>query len=198
MHTALLLAAAFSGFVVSQSTTTVGYFEPDWDITIPRYRSTAASVAGINALATTYEVSCLDGAPSTDCSIDSPWTIIQGPETLSLTGVYTAWVSGGVNGVTVTRSYDCSFTSYSVSASCSLSYQATGTTNGVSYSTSTSDSASYPTDSVSYYRLTVTGGLASFTAPAATSTPGGAIAAGAARALITAVPLAAAAAAAML
>jgi hypothetical protein len=194
MYTSLLLATAFSGFVTAQTTTTVPYFGPDWNIEIPRYTSTGASVSDINALATTYVVSCLSGAPTTECDINTPWTIVQGPGTMSYTAVYTAWLDGGVNGVTATESFECSFTSYSTSPSCSMSYEVTGTTGGVSYSTSTSSTGSV---TGTYYGLDVTGGLASFTAPQATSTPGVA-AAGPARALITAAPLAAAALAAML
>jgi hypothetical protein len=196
----LLTAAAFSGMVAADSTTTtVGFFGAPFDITIPLYTSTGASVAGINAVATTYAVSCLDGAPKSDCHIDHPWTIIQGPTTFSLTGVYTAW-STGKNAVTVTRSEKCSFTHYTESASCSVSYRATGTAQGTSYSTATSGASSFAAKSITYYQLPVTGGLSSFTAPQATQTPGAAAAAaGPARALITAAPLlAAAAAAAML
>lgn len=198
MRTSLLLTAAtaFSGTFAAKSTTTIGFLGPQWQVTIPEYTSTAASVAGINAVATTYAVSCLDGAPTSDCHIDHPWTLIQGSTTFSFTGVYTAWSTGKVNAVTVTRKIKCSFTSQTESVSCSLSYQATGTVDGTSYSTATSAKSKFATNAVTYYALTVTGGLASFTAPQATKTPGAAPAlAGPARAMITAAPLGVAAAA---
>lgn len=193
MYVSLLLATAFSAMVAAQSTTTIGFFAPAIpSITIPYYTSTGASVAGINAVATTYDVSCLAGAPTSDCHIDTPWTFIQGPTTFSMTGVYTGWSSGS-DAVTATRNIKCSFTSLTESASCSISYRATGTSYGVSYSTATSGALSVATNSIMYDALLVTGGLSSFTAPQATQTPGMA-AAGPAGALITAAPLAAAAA----
>ncbi|KAI9044158.1 uncharacterized protein KD926_001982 [Aspergillus affinis] len=200
MKTSFLLIAALAGISIAEDTTTVGYFGADWtSIEIPRYKSTAASVAGINAVATTYAVACLKDAPTSDCHIDKPWTLIQGSETYSFTGVYTAWESGKDkdNGVTVTRELQCSFTSFSESAGCSLSYEATGKMDGTSYSTGTTSSSTFGTDKVDYYEMPVTAGLSSFTAPQATETPDAARAAGPARALITAAPLAAAAAVAI-
>ncbi|KAI9929616.1 hypothetical protein MW887_001090 [Aspergillus wentii] len=195
MRIASLLALA--AFAVAETTTTVGYFEPDWNIHIPYFASTAASVADINAVATTYHIGCLSGAPTTECDIKTPWTLIQGPETMSFTGVYDAWKTGEVNSVLATRDFKCSFTSYSLSASCSLSYKVTGTTNGLSYSTSTSTKGTFATDHVAYYELKVTGGESLYTAPQATKTPDGA-APPAARPLITAAPLGVAIAAALL
>ncbi|PLB45188.1 hypothetical protein P170DRAFT_440325 [Aspergillus steynii IBT 23096] len=200
MRTSLLLTAALAGLAIAEDTTTVGYFAADWtSIEIPRYESTAASVAGINAVATTYAVGCLKDAPTSLCHIDKPWTLIQGSETYSLTGVYTAGQTGKEkdNGVTVTRDIQCSFTSFSESAGCSFSYQATGKISGASYSTGTSSSSTFATDQVGYYKMPVTAGLSSFTAPQATETPDAARAVGPARALITAAPLAAAAAVAI-
>ncbi|KAH8431849.1 uncharacterized protein LDX57_009500 [Aspergillus melleus] len=202
MKTSFLLIAALAGLSIAEDTTTIPYFAADWtSIEIPRYTSTAASVAGINAVATTYAVDCLKDAPTSDCHIDKPWTLIQGSETYSFTGVYTAWETGKGkdkdDGVTVTREMQCSFTSFSESASCSMSYEATGTMSGTAYSTGTTSSSSFSTDQVGYYAMKVTGGLSSFTAPQATETPDAARAAGPARALITAAPLAAAAAVAI-
>lgn len=194
MRIASLLATTFSvlAAAASSSTTTVPYFFPEFPVTIPYYASTAASVAGINALATTYEIKCLKDAPKSDCDIAHPWTLIQGPATFSFTGVYTAIN----NALTATRDLKCTYTSTSLSASCSISYEATGSTSGASYSTGTVFSTSpVPTDSISYYGMLVTAGIESFTAPQATQTPG---AAGAPpKPLITAVPLGAAAAVAV-
>ncbi|KAJ5545477.1 hypothetical protein N7535_006137 [Penicillium sp. DV-2018c] len=194
MHVSSFLITALAALATAETTTTVGFFGADFaDITIPSYASVAASVTGINALATTYVVKCLKNAPKSDCHIEDPWTIIQGQNTMSFTGVYTAWSTGDVNAVTATRDIKCSFTSFTESASCSISYQMTGTVNGMSTSTSTSTSTkTVPTDSITYYELAVTGGVESFTATEATHTPSGA--AGAQKPLITAAPMGVAAA----
>ncbi|PWY69092.1 hypothetical protein BO70DRAFT_365903 [Aspergillus heteromorphus CBS 117.55] len=177
------------------TSTIVGVLIPDWSVTIPSYTSTGATVVSINALETTYKVSCLSGAATSLCHIDHPWTMIQGETTASFTGVYTAWSSGS-DAVTATRDWACSFTSLTESVSCSLSYQATGTYDGSTYATSTSTKAKFATDKVQYDELLVTGGVNSFTAPAATETPG--VAAGGvvgpARAMVTAAVVAVAAA----
>ncbi|KAJ5578219.1 uncharacterized protein N7459_007183 [Penicillium hispanicum] len=185
-----LLATTLAALAAADSstTTTIDYLVPDWDIEVPAYTSVAGSVAGINAVATTYEIKCLSGADKDACKIKTPWTLIQGPNTFSFTGVYTAW-STGANAVSVTRDIKCSYTS-TESASCSMSYKATGTVNGVSSSTSTSSSAQ--SISATKYGMPITGGLKSFTAPQATQTPN---AAPAAKPLITGAPLALAVAA---
>lgn len=151
------------------------------------WTSTAASVAGINAVATTYRIGCLSGAPKSDCEIATPWTMIQGPKTYSLTGVYTVSGSGTVNAVTGTQKFDCTFAKATESPSCSFSVKVTGTTAGVSYSTSTSSSTkNLPTKSYTSYGIDVTAGTASFTASEATKTPNGG-------AMVTAAPMGAAA-----
>ncbi|KAJ5139322.1 uncharacterized protein N7515_004170 [Penicillium bovifimosum] len=192
MRVASILTMA--ALAAAETTTTIGFLGADFvDITIPSYTSIAASITGINALATTYVVKCLKDAPKSDCHIEDPWTIIQGQNTMSLTGVYTAWSTGDVNAVTATRDIQCSFTAISESVSCSISYQMTGTVNGMSTSTSTSTSTkTIPTDKITYYGLAVTGGIESFTATEATHTPSGA--AGAQKPLITAAPMGVAAA----
>ncbi|CAL5870820.1 uncharacterized protein PFLUO_LOCUS5061 [Penicillium psychrofluorescens] len=192
------LATTFCALAAADGTTIVPEFAAEWgaDVTIMSYASTAASVVGINALYTTYQIKCLDDAPKAECHIDTPWTLIEGPGTYSLTGVYTGWSSGTVDIVTATRLLDCTFTSSSLSASCSASYKATGTIGGMSYSTSTSLSTSpIPTESITYYAMLVTAGAKAFTEPQATQTPGAAFAA--AKPLITAAPLGAVAAVAI-
>ncbi|KAL5362853.1 hypothetical protein BJX96DRAFT_109841 [Aspergillus floccosus] len=190
-----VLSAATAVSADDAKTTTIGFFVADvFSVTIPAYDSTAASVAGINALATTYHIKCLDGAPKSDCQIETPWTMIQGESTFSFTGVYTSGTAS-TDAVTATRDLECTFSSYSVSASCSLSYAATGSWDATAYSTSTSTSTkNIPTESVTFYALEVTGGVDSFTAPAATKTPDAAVALPAAKPLITAAPVGAAAA----
>ncbi|KAJ5620260.1 hypothetical protein N7510_004244 [Penicillium lagena] len=197
MHFTAFLTTTLGALVAADGTTIVPEFAAEWatDVTILPYASTAASVAGINALYTTYQIKCLDDAPKAECQIDTPWTLIEGPGTYSLTGVYTRWGSGDVD-LTATRQIDCTFTSSSLSASCSASYKATGTIGSISYSTSTSLSTSpIPTDSITYIAMLVTAGGKSFTEPQATQTPGAAFAA--AKPLITAAPLGAVAAVAI-
>ncbi|KAH2009724.1 hypothetical protein KXV45_008194 [Aspergillus fumigatus] len=178
-------------------TTTVGYFIPSWSVTLLSYgvwTSTGASVAGINAAATTYHLGCLKDAPKTDCNIKNSWTIIQGPETVSATGVYTASTSGKETSydITVTESYECKIRSRTESASCTMSVGMTGSVGGAAITSSTSTSATYSPATSSYYELVVTAGVDKFTVPEATKTPGVA-AAGPAGALITAGPVVAAA-----
>lgn len=194
MRPSVFLASALAALVAADSSsTTVGIVYPDWTILIPRYESTAASVAGINALATTYQIKCMDGADKSLCDIKTPWTIIQGPATASFTGVYTADASGK-DGITVTREWKCDLKSYTESASCTVSYSASGTVDGTGYSTSTTTSnKNMPTDQLTTGGILVTGGIASFTAPQATQTPSGAAAAPF-KAMVTAAPLGAAAA----
>lgn len=72
-----------------------------------------------------------------------------------------------------------------------------GTVRGGSTASSSSSKATTSVATSSYYELDVTGGVKSFTAPAATETPGAA-AAGPAGAFITAAPVVAAAIAALL
>lgn len=205
MRTSIFLAAALATLAKADdaSTTIIGYFSPPWDAGLPYYRvgsSTAASVAGINAEATTYHVGCVKGAAKTDCNFPTSWTIIQGPETVSVTGKYIASSSDKSTSYdfTVTESYECSLKSSTESASCTMSAGVSGTYNGGKYDVTTTSSATYTTAPItkSYYKLTVTGGLSSLTAPEATKT--GAAAAGPAGAFITAAPMVAAAVAALL
>lgn len=77
----------------------------------------------------------------------------------------------------------------------------TGSKDNARFASSSMTSAAYSTAPIdqSYFPLTVTGGLESFTAPAATKSPGGAAAAtGVAGSVITAAPVLAAAAMAAL
>ncbi|KAK4871314.1 hypothetical protein LT330_000551 [Penicillium expansum] len=197
-----ILAAAFLASLGAQAkdstSTTVAIFSPTWDNNLPGITSFAASVAGINAKATTYHVGCADGVAKSDCDIATSWTITQGPETVNFAAQYIA-TSSGSDGydVTITETYDCSFKSWSESASCTMSASMGGTVRGGSTASSSSSKATTSVATSSYYELDVTGGVKSFTAPAATETPGAA-AAGPAGAFITAAPVVAAAIAALL
>ncbi|CBF81957.1 predicted protein [Aspergillus nidulans FGSC A4] len=197
------LTLALAALAAAESTTTVGLFgssdESDSDIAIPSYTSVAGSVVSINALETVYAVSCLSGAKTESCSIKDPWTITQGISTLRLSAEYTAfeWQPP----VTATFDYDCSFQSYSESASCTFSVYYSGSSDGLETSSSYSTHTSIASDKVEYYALEVTGGLDKFDKPEATETPGAAAAgvlAGPVQAIITAAPMLAAGVAAVL
>ncbi|KAA8643896.1 uncharacterized protein ATNIH1004_008092 [Aspergillus tanneri] len=154
----------------------VGYFIPHWSATELSYggwTSTGTSIAGINAAATTHNVGCLKDAPKTDCNIKNSWTIIQGPETVSVAGVRTASTSGKKRAT--------------ISPSCTRTSARSGPAPSP---------ATYLPATSSYYELVFTAGVEKFTAPEAT-TPNAA-APGPAGALITGAPVAAAAIAALL
>ncbi|OJZ85490.1 hypothetical protein ASPFODRAFT_34399 [Aspergillus luchuensis CBS 106.47] len=203
MRTSYLLAAALTllggAYADDDSTTVVGYFKPYWSVDLPEYggwTSTGASVAGINAVKTTYKMSCLKDAPKTDCDMKDAYTIIQGPETVSVSQVYTASTSDKTTSfdVTVTLSYECSLKSWTESASCTMSAGFSGSDDGATYASSTSTKSTYENPTSRFYSLVVTGGVKSFTEPAATKTPDAAAGVGApVAAMITAAPVAAAA-----
>ncbi|KAL3472531.1 hypothetical protein BJX99DRAFT_235315 [Aspergillus californicus] len=204
MRTSILPPLALAALAAADdaSTTTAPYYGPSWtsadEITLPTYSGTAGSVVSVNALETTYAISCLDSAETSLCKIDDAWTMVQGISSYDLSGVYTAWDDA----VTVTRSEHCTFTNYTISASCSLSVSYSGSQSGAetSYSASTSDT--FATDAYTWYGLEVTGGVEKLSEPEATETPGGAAPAGGimgvARAMVTAAPMVAAGVVAML
>ncbi|KAJ5338689.1 hypothetical protein N7452_005417 [Penicillium brevicompactum] len=203
MRTQFFIAAFLASLAQADdaSSSIRGYFSPDWKAGWNgAWTSTAASIAGINAEATTYHVGCVKDAPKSACDLVDSITIIQGAETASFNAKYIA-TSSGTDGwdLTVTETWDCSLVSTTESASCTMSISAGGSAYGGKTSSSSSTSATYTTAPMNekYYSLTVTGGLESFTAPAATKTPDAA-AAGPAAALITAAPMVAAAVAALL
>ncbi|KAJ1705231.1 hypothetical protein NYO67_12610 [Aspergillus flavus] len=154
------------------TTTTAPYFGAEVSIWQPTYSGIAGSVAGINAKETSYHISCTKDAPKSLCQIDKPWTMIQAQESWSLTGVYTAW-SSGKDAVTATQDYSCTFTHWSEKASCALTVKATGTLEGGKWSSDASTKA--------------------------TQTPGAAVGGvmGNARAVVTGMPIAGAAAVAV-
>jgi hypothetical protein len=205
MRTSIFFAAALAAVAkADDSSTIIGYFSPSWSATLLElggWTSTAASVAGINAEATTYHVGCLKDAPKSDCNYPASWTIVQGAETVSMTGQYIASTSDKTQSydITITQSYECSLKSSTESASCTMSVGMGGSLDGGKYESSTTSHATYTTAPIdgSYYQLTVTGGVNSFTAPEATKTPGAA-AAGPAAAFVTVAPMVAAAAVALL
>ncbi|KGO55154.1 hypothetical protein PEX2_029720 [Penicillium expansum] len=225
MRTSIFLATALATLGTQADDTSsaiIGYFSPSWDAGFLQYggwTSTAASLVTYNTKAATYHVGCVKDAPKTDCDYPASWTIIQGPETVSVTGEYIATTSGKSTSydLTLTQSYECSLKASTESASCTMSLGVNGSFNGGKYASSTSSKATYTTApmSESYYQLTVTAGLDSviLTGPTQTTTrtssttssttsvettqsTGGA--AGPVGALITAAPMVAAAMAALL
>ncbi|KAL2811267.1 hypothetical protein BJX63DRAFT_399554 [Aspergillus granulosus] len=190
------LTLALTVLAAADETRTVGLFgmeEGDIpsSIVLPSYTSVAASVVSINAVATTYEASCLDGAATESCSIKDPWTITQGINTYRLNGEYTAFA--GHPPVTATLDYDCSFESWSISAECTYSFSYSGSSDNAELSSSWSTTTSIASDHVEYYQLIVTGGVDKFDEPEATETPGAAAAfAGPVQAIITGAPVLAA------
>ncbi|CAG8903417.1 unnamed protein product [Penicillium egyptiacum] len=209
MRTSFFLAAALATLGTQADDTSsdvIGYFSPAWDAGLLQYggwTSTAASLVTHNTAAATYHVSCLKDAPKTDCNYPTPWTIVQGPETVSFTGKYIASTSDKSTSydITLTQSYECSLKASTESASCTMSVGMSGSVDGGKYESSTSSKATYTTApmSNSYYQLTVTAGLptgSSSTSVETTQSTGGAP--GPAGALITAAPMVAAAMAALL
>ncbi|KAL3441382.1 hypothetical protein BJX65DRAFT_288714 [Aspergillus insuetus] len=200
---ATLLTLALAALATADETSTVGTFglndrDLDSSIAIPSFTSTGASVVSVNAVATTYEVSCLKGAPTESCSIKDPWTVTQGISTYRLNAGYTDFA--GQIPLTATLDYDCSFETWSTSAECSLSFSWSGSASGAEMSSSWSTHTSLETGQVTYYELEVTGGLDKFDKPEATETPGGAAAgfAGPVQAMITGAPVVLAGVVAML
>ncbi|CAG8200299.1 unnamed protein product [Penicillium salamii] len=198
--------AAFLASIGAQadetSTRTTGYFSPDWNnANFPgAWHSTAASIAGINAEATTYHVGCLKDAPKSECNLVNSITIIQGTKTVNFDAKYIATKSGDDGyDLTVTETYDCSLQSSTESASCTMSVSVGGSRDGGKTSSSSSTTATYTTAPITsrYFELAITGGLKSLTSPQATETPDAA-AAGPAGAMITAAPVVAVAIAALL
>lgn len=191
MQFSTLLMPALAALASAQSTTVVSIFEAfvndtPYSVTYSMAKSLGGSVIGINADYTTYELQCMSGAPTTDCSVDAPYTLIAGPTTLS----YSKPLPVDIGGTTVTVDQDvqCSFTHKTESAVCTNSEY-------ISFkgqSTSTVTTKSVPTSDVFYFPVTVTAGVSLFNSPQATQAPNAA--AGAHRPMVTAAPLGAAAA----
>ncbi|KAJ5793524.1 hypothetical protein N7457_000123 [Penicillium paradoxum] len=205
MRASIIIAAVIGslGAQAKDSSSIFGYFSPSWEDSqfTGGWTSTAASIAGIDAKATTYHVGCVKDAPKSLCNYASSWTIIQGPETVDFKAKYIASSSGKDNSYdfTITETYACSLKSWTESASCSMSMSIGGEQNGGSSASSSSTKTTYTTAPKSdmYYQLTVTGGLESLATATATATADIA-AGGPAGSLITAAPLVAAAVVAML
>jgi hypothetical protein len=142
------------------STTTMPYYQPDWDTAwdaMPSYSGTVGSVVSINSQDITYAISCSDDTATSTCSIKDPWTMIAGPSTYSLTGVYTAY--DWEPPVTVSYDWNCKMTSYSESPSCSFSLSYTGSESGMETSSNIETKTQWDYTTGSPYGLPVTEGL---------------------------------------
>ena len=190
--------------LAAAQTTTVHWLglldsENNYDVDPSMFKSLAARVAAIDKTATTYEVRCASGVEDGDCGIksDKPMTLIQGPNTFSVSiGLDTKihGVSASLDG-----ERECSFTHSSEHVSCTLDMTLSASAQGESTSTAWSFSSSdIPATQISYYPLTVTDGVYAFTADATASATAVKITAtGGAVPMATAAPLGAAAMAAV-
>lgn len=191
MQLSTLLVPVFAVLASAQSTTVVSYFEAfvnnsPYSISISKYHSVGASIAGINAEHTTYEVDCMSDAPQSECSFAAPYTMVAGPTTLSYSRPIPFQFGSAT--YTVQNDLQCSFTHKTESATC------TGSVS-ISYggqSTSTVATHSIPTSDIWYQPLTITAGLEKLNSPQATQAPGAAPAPR--QPMVTAAPLGAAAA----
>ncbi|KAL4904325.1 hypothetical protein BDW74DRAFT_178910 [Aspergillus multicolor] len=159
------LALAAIATADDKSSTSIPYFHLDRDATlafelnIPSYTSSAASVITADASATTYAIGCLDSAPSSSCLINSKNqpTMVQGPETWVMKGEYT--VVDWIPVITATVDYACTFQSSSASASCSYSHSAYGSSDGVTFHEDVDTAFEVATSLVESAEMLVTGGL---------------------------------------
>jgi hypothetical protein len=194
MHFSALLVPVLAAFAAADSTTVIEYFAATKtvsgiSVSIPTYTSIAGSAIGSDAAGTTYKVACMSGAPKSDCSIDKPFTMVSGPDTLSYSKALTAQV-GGYTGL-IGEDVRCSFTHSTKSAVCTYAMDVTVSLGDQTTSTMTTTTISYPEKSVFYDKLTVT---AAATGASATGTGSADAAAGLHKARATAVPWGAAAA----
>ncbi|KAJ5288013.1 hypothetical protein N7478_003699 [Penicillium angulare] len=206
MRATLLIASTFASLAVADSTaepssTTIKYLDISADgggVNLAQYTSFVGDVYAIDRTATTYKVRCEDGVPSSDCIIDSktPWILVQGPATYALSATAHIKTAGGTGAVTVDMA--CSFTHSTESISCSESVGIYASAAGQSTSTSgVIPSYTIDAEAVSYTHLKVTGGLKAFSADATATAPVTVSYKDAGQPVMTAAPLVAAAAAAV-
>lgn len=201
MRFSALLVPVLAALAAAQSTTVIEYFAatktediPGMYFSVSSYSGIGGTVLATNAAGTTYRIGCMTGAPGSDCSLDKPFTMFAGPNTLSYSKILTAEVDGykGLIGEDV----QCSFTHSTESAMCTFNMDITVSLDGVTTSSATVMTVSYPENSVIYDKLTVTATATATGASVASGT--GASSADAAAGLhnirATAVPLGAAAA----
>jgi hypothetical protein len=196
MQFSVLLLPALAALAAAESTV-IEYFAatktvPGLSVSYSSYSSIAGTVLGTNAAGTTYKIACMSGAPKSDCSIDQPFTMFAGPDTLSYSKTLTAEIEGytGIVGEDV----QCSFTHSTESAVCTFNMDVTVSVDGITTSTMTTTTISYPEKSVVYDKLTVVGTATGVSVASGTGASSTDAAAGLHNVQATAVPLAAAAA----
>ncbi|KAJ5477305.1 hypothetical protein N7539_007449 [Penicillium diatomitis] len=152
------------------SSTVVSYLSAIWDIP---FASMAASAVAVNPEATTYEVLCLSGAPTTDCRWTTlPITLIAGPTTVHFkvpvsTSTLVQDVSVMARGL---MTMACDFPQPKT-ITCTMTAELTASPRGVTSSfSSRSLVGTIASDRVSYEPLTVTGGLEKFQTSATPAT----------------------------
>ncbi|KAJ5198439.1 uncharacterized protein N7498_007556 [Penicillium cinerascens] len=196
MHFSALLVPVLAAVAAAESTTVIEYFAATstvsgLSVSFTSYSSLAGTVLGSDAAGTTYRVGCMSDAPKSDCSIDHPFTMVAGENTLSYSKALTAEL-GGYTGL-IGEDVQCSFTHSTESAACTFTMDVTVSSDDVTTSTQTTTTISYPEKSVTYDKLTVaatTTGSSDASATGASSTD----AAAGHKPRATAVPLGAAAA----
>ncbi|KAJ5502381.1 hypothetical protein N7463_005255 [Penicillium fimorum] len=152
-------------------TTVINYFgvaDPVNGISLGGYTSTAARVVAVGKYATTYEIACLEDA--SECALHHPATIVQGPTTYSAS--IEATVSTGGAEAVATGIEQCSFTRVSESVVCTWSVAFTVSQGDITISDSSSSTQSILASSVSYHALTVTDGVYALTGDATASASG--------------------------
>ncbi|KAJ5239704.1 hypothetical protein N7468_004323 [Penicillium chermesinum] len=170
MHSAWILSC-LAALAAAQTTTVqwMGFDETDgYDISPDEFKNYVGRVVAMDKAATTYEVNC---ASDKKCGIksDHPMTLVQGPETFSVTMNVEVMTMGGTALLDGRR--ECTFTSSSESASCTMALSLSVSVEGTSTSTSIhSAMSSIDPSEIEYYPLTVTGGVSAPTASATTST----------------------------
>ena len=192
MQFSALLMPTLAALASAQSTTVISIFEAfdkdnPFSITNSMAKSLGGSIISTNVNYTTYEFQCMSGAPTTDCSFEAPYTVLAGPTTLSYAKPLPFKVGGAA--VTIHQDVHCSFTRESESARCTNTYS---TSSGGRPTVTTQ---SYGTEDVFYYPVTITAGGSLSGLPQPTQTSTSNAAAGAYHPMVTAAPLALAAAA---
>ncbi|KAJ6111571.1 hypothetical protein N7523_007632 [Penicillium sp. IBT 18751x] len=197
MQFSTLWVPVLAALATAESTTVIEYFAatktvPGMSVSVSSYSSMVGTVLGTNAAGTTYRVGCMSGAPKSDCSIDKPFTMFAGPDTLSYSKTLTAEI-GGYTGL-IGEDVQCSFTHSTESAVCTFNMDVTVSVDDITTSTMTTTTISYPEKSVFYDKLTVAATATGASVASGTGASSTDAAAGLHNIRATAVPLGAAAA----
>ncbi|OQD67143.1 hypothetical protein PENDEC_c044G06508 [Penicillium decumbens] len=196
MHFSALVVPVVAALAAAESTTVIEYFAatssvPGISVSVSSYTSIAGTVVGSDAVGTTYRVGCMSGAPKSECSM-KPFTMLVGPNTLSYSKTLTADIEGYT--ALIGENNQCSFTSSTESARCTVTMDVTVSVDDTTTSTTSTTTISYPENSVVYDKLTVAATATGASGASATGTSSTDAAAGPHQARATAIPLGAAAA----